>query len=344
MAKSQKDLENIKKLIASVESFGDYNIYNFGNSGGSGIRSSTPTSKYYKKNAVSLTNKTIRQILVLQRSSTDSKGNAANPLGKGDIFAVGKFQLIPGTLYSVASKLKLLDSLFDEATQEKLGDYLILEKRSDTGRYIKGINKGSQRDLEDAVQSLGQEFASFPIITRDKKVHGDVKTGEGNKAFYGGSGPNPDKSKYTIKDVVKKLYEARLLYSENPPAYIPSYIDTKETPKSTSSSSSPTTTSDKTIVKGKVTNESGTPVAGVTVKVTPIIIDPPTVTLNTTTAEYEAKDKNGNILAKSTNPEKARRQATEILTAQAKLKQVVTPSTPLTPPTPPPWASYTASS
>jgi hypothetical protein len=83
MAKSSIDIADLKKLIASVESSGDYNIYNFGPSGGSGIRTTTPGSKRFRKDAISLTNKTVKQVLNEQRSS-------GNILGKGDLFAVGK--------------------------------------------------------------------------------------------------------------------------------------------------------------------------------------------------------------------------------------------------------------
>jgi hypothetical protein len=252
MAKSSIDIEELKQFIAKDESGGDYNIYNFGESGGGGIRSSKLGSGYYRSNAISLTNKTVRQVLTLQRSYK-------NPLGKGEIFAVGKYQTIPLTLYSIATKLNILDSLFDEVTQEKIGDYLILNSRSEVYRYVKGTNGGSKKDLEDAVQGLGQEFASFPIITRDGKSWGNVETGEGNKAYYGGSGPNPDKSKYTVKDVVKKLIQSRINYSEKNPSYTPSYFN----------GSKGSTSSNQNKISGKVTDDKGQPIAGVQIKLTP---------------------------------------------------------------------------
>lgn len=313
MAKSSIDIEELKQFIARDESGGDYNIYNFGKSGGGGIRSSTPGSKYYKKDAVSLTNKTVRQVLTLQRS-TD------NPLGKGDIFAVGKYQLIPGTLYSVASKLKLLDSLFNDVTQEKLGDYLVLEKRSDTGRYVKGINGGSKKDLEDAVQALGLEFASFPIIKRDGQTHGNVDTGTGNKAYYGGSGPNPSNSKYNVKDVVRRLLKARLQFSEKNPSYVPTYCsDIKLAPPP------------QTKISGKVTDEKGNPISGVEVKSTPpkpIVLGQPIK--NPNTGKYEVKDQDGNVIADSLDGELARRQASDIVLNRNKQQSINNPPPPST--------------
>jgi hypothetical protein len=296
MAKSSIDIADLKKLIASVESSGDYNIYNFGPSGGSGIRTTTPGSKRFRKDAISLTNKTVKQVLTEQRSS-------GNILGKGDLFAVGKYQTIPKTLYSIAKKLNILDTLFDETTQEKIGDYLILEVRADVGKYIKGNNEGSKSDLEKAVQGLGQEFASFPIITRDGTVWGDVTTGTGNKANYGGTGPNPDTSKYQVKDVVRKLIQSRINYSGKNPSYIPSYCsDIKLAPTTTQNT-----------ISGTVRDDKGQPVAGATVQLTQPTIKLSEPIKNPATGKFEVKDQNGNVIADSIDGEAARRQASDIV-------------------------------
>ena len=312
MAKSSIDIEELKQFIAKDESGGDYNIYNFGESGGSGIRSSKLGSGYYRSNAVSLTNKTVRQVLTLQRSYK-------NPLGKGEIFAVGKYQTIPITLYSIATKLNILDSLFDEVTQEKIGDYLILNSRSEVYRYVKGTNGGSKKDLEDAVQGLGQEFASFPIITRNGKSWGDVETGEGNKAYYGGSGPNPDKSKYQVKDIVIKLIQSRINYSEKNPSYTPSYYN----------DSKRSTSSNQNTISGTVRDNKGQPVAGVEVKVSPpkpIILGQPIKNLDT--GKFEVKDQDGNVIADSIDKETARKQASDIVLNKNNQQSVNNPQPP----------------
>jgi len=300
-------LKNIKDFIAKDESGGDYEIYNFGKSGGSGIRSSIPSSKYYKVDAIKLTTKTIREILTLQRSSD-------NPLGKGDLFAVGKYQLIPGTLYSVASKLKYLDKKYDVTTQEELGDYLVLNKRKDTGNYINGNNSGDKKDLERAIQALGLEFASFPIITKDGKNWGDVTTGVGNKAYYGGQGPNPANSKYSVKDVAQQLIQARIQYSGKNPSFIPSYY-----------SGSKSSTTDKVTIAGKAVDSQGKPISGATVKITPTSIKLSEPILNETTGKYEVKDENGNVIADSTDKEIARKQASTKTLAKTTQQQVNNP-------------------
>jgi hypothetical protein len=203
-------LDPIKQLIVSVESGGDYDIYNFGTSGGGGIRTSTPGSKYYSANAVKLTDKTITQVLSLQS-------------GAENLFAVGKYQTIPTTLRSVATKLGLLTNLFDKTSQEQIGDYLLLTARPRLGAYLRGDNDGDQSNLSNAVQDLGQEFASLPIITKAGVTYGNVSTGEGKTTYYGGQGPNQASSKYNVATVVKAIIKSRIQYSSKNPIFIPSY-------------------------------------------------------------------------------------------------------------------------
>lgn len=239
-------LTKLKDLIASVESVGvdragdGYNVYNYGANGGN--ISSTPP----------ITSLTIKEV-------QDSQ-NYIKLINGRRLFAIGRYQLIPDTLASAVKALKLSPTQkLDKETQSKLGDYLVLEKRSDLGRYIKGINKGSKTDLEDAIQALGQEFASFPIIKKEGTNHGNVEAGTGNKAYYGGTGVNPSNSKLSIKEVAIVLVQARVEYSGKAPLYFPPYYNG---PKGS-------TSSDQNKISGSVKDEKGQPVSGVTVTVTP---------------------------------------------------------------------------
>jgi hypothetical protein len=206
-------LEPLTTLVITKESGGDYEIYNFGTSGSGGIRSYTSTSPYYSSSAIQLTNKTVREILQYQSNH--------------QMFAVGKYQLIPVTLKSVATKLNLLDSKFDKTTQDTLGNYLFIGgKRPSLAKYLKGENGGSVTELENAVQDLGQEFASMPIIFKDGVKWGDVEAGTGNKGYYGGKGPNPDSVKENVGTIANVIIKSRIQYSEKEPSFTPSYYKT----------------------------------------------------------------------------------------------------------------------
>jgi hypothetical protein len=217
-------LDPVKSLILSVESGGDYEIYNYGPDGGTGIRSITPGSKYYSTSATKLTDKTVSWINTqFQRVGYGTTGAACNPGSPGSAFAVGKYQTIPCTLKGAITALGIGGQPFDAATQEKIGDWLVLTKRPRLGAYLKGANSGTQTDLENAVQDLGLEFASLPIITKGGITWGNVATGTGNKGNYGGSGINPDTVSTTVGTVVKALIKSRINYSGNNPSFIPTY-------------------------------------------------------------------------------------------------------------------------
>jgi hypothetical protein len=217
-------LDPVKALILSVESGGDYEIYNYGPDGGTGIRSITPGSKYYSTSATKLTDKTVSWINTqFQRVGYGTTGAACNPGSPGSAFAVGKYQTIPCTLKGAITALGIGGQPFDAATQEKIGDWLVLTKRPRLGAYLKGANTGTQTDLENAVQDLGLEFASLPIITKGGITWGNVATGTGNKGNYGGSGINPDTVSTTVGTVVKALIKSRTQYSSNNPSFIPTY-------------------------------------------------------------------------------------------------------------------------
>jgi len=76
------------------------------------------------------------------------------------MFAVGKYQLIPKTLAEATRILNISDStIFSSEVQERLGDYLVLTKRPELGRYL----RRESNDLFTAQLRFAQEFASMPI-------------------------------------------------------------------------------------------------------------------------------------------------------------------------------------
>ncbi len=90
---------------------------------------------------------------------------------RGTIFAAGKYQVVPDTLKEAIRKLNIpLSTLFNERTQELIGDYLLTSKRPRLAKYLTVC---SFTDIDVAMLELAQEFASFP----------DPATG---KSFYPG--------------------------------------------------------------------------------------------------------------------------------------------------------------
>mgnify|MGYP003666273746 FL=1 len=138
-----------------------------------------------------------------------------------EIFAAGKYQIIPKTMKSAFKKgIFQKSDIFDSVTQEKLGDYLLTTKRSRLKAYLLGENTGTEDDLRHAVNETGWEWASAPIInfaaTKYAKackktmsdVMGDVKTGTGNHGNYC-DGVNKANKKTFVKNIVINLIHSR---------------------------------------------------------------------------------------------------------------------------------------
>ena len=82
--------------------------------------------------------------------------------GEANLFAVGRYQLVPCTL---AGAMRRVDGLslqmrYDPATQDGLAVYLLLVKRPRLGAWL----LGQSDDYPRAAQELAKEFASVPII------------------------------------------------------------------------------------------------------------------------------------------------------------------------------------
>ena len=81
--------------------------------------------------------------------------------GEANLFAVGRYQLIPCTLQYATQEIEELDmnSHYEPKVQDTLGIFLLLVKRPVVRDYLAGIHNNHQK----AGQELAKEFASIPI-------------------------------------------------------------------------------------------------------------------------------------------------------------------------------------
>jgi len=202
---SPSGLSPIKDIIGRYESNNNYDI---ANTGGSAKKSTTG----------------VRGLSITQLKSFQS-------LPEGDparVFAAGKYQIIPVTFRAALKSLNLPEStIFNQETQELFGDYLLLGKRKRLGDFLKGNNSGAKQDLINAINDVGYEWASMPVITKSGsgQVVGDVETGIDKNANYGGQGANPAKSKVDVGTIAKALIKSRIQYSGKWPTYLPPYYE-----------------------------------------------------------------------------------------------------------------------
>jgi hypothetical protein len=93
-------------------------------------------------------------------------GEIMDAQDRGDVFAVGKYQIIPSTMkeFVSGSDVKRSDK-FTEATQDKFRDYVINIKRPEVGKYL----RGETDDPTEAGQALAREFASVGLQYAENK-------------------------------------------------------------------------------------------------------------------------------------------------------------------------------
>lgn len=158
-------------LIAMKESADNYNICNKTKGG------------YQVINNIIVTELTIEDIQKKQKNR--------------DLFAVGRYQLIPDTLNSAVEKLGLdINQKFDEEMQDKIFDeYLIKVKRPKIIAYLE-----SNGTLEDAMYVCTLEWASIgvekgkrisdKVVKKEGKITKTIRYAEGGESYYTGDGLN----------------------------------------------------------------------------------------------------------------------------------------------------------
>ena len=107
-------------------------------------------------------------------------GEVVSAQQSGQVFAVGKYQIIPDTMTGFLrnSDIKMGDK-FDQRTQEKFKEYVINVKRPAIGRYL----RGESDDRDAAAQAVAREFASVGL------TKAEAGRGRG-QSRYAGTGNN----------------------------------------------------------------------------------------------------------------------------------------------------------
>ncbi len=169
----------LSNLIGSGE--GGYNSYNRGRAGDAGGQE------------IDFSQMTLAEIMRRQ----DLPRNDPDRL-----FAVGKFQIIPGTMEETVNALRLDHNqlLTPELQEQMFADYLADEKRPAVNAYITGESSGPE-GLRRAQVALAQEFASVA----------DPRTG---RSFYDGDSAGNSAS-ITSQQAEAALEQMRTQYQAN---------------------------------------------------------------------------------------------------------------------------------
>jgi len=167
-------------LLGRIESRNDYSAHNVTKTG-------RPVPHYNTK----LTTMSISEVMQAQKNR--------------DMFATGRFQIIPSTLQDAVNKLKLDTSkIYNEEMQNKIfEEYIIKIKRPSFINYLEGDG-----DVEDAIYDWAKEFASAGVrkgkSISPEKIH--VSDEQGRPIYENG------KKKYILVPRVAQL-EGESYYS-----------------------------------------------------------------------------------------------------------------------------------
>ena len=146
-------------LLGSVESKNDYSAYN---------RTQGGLKSFYN---TMLNKMTVSEVLAKQEAR--------------EIFAAGRFQLIPSTLKDAVLALSIdTTSVFDKPTQDQIfNDYLIRLKRPQIAAFLE-----STGSVEDAMYAWAKEFASAGVEKGKAISKGRIAVG--GESYYSGDGLN----------------------------------------------------------------------------------------------------------------------------------------------------------
>lgn len=166
-SRARSSIMTLKEFISTGESGGSYDIANWyiGKRLSSGNRG--------------ISNKTVAQVMAMQSA--------------GQLYAVGKYQTIPVTLRAAVQGLRLPGGTpMSPSVQEKIGTWLIFNKRPALGAYI----RGESNDLDKAHREFALEWRSIPM------PNGRSASASGDKVHAG----------YTPERVRQALLAARAAY------------------------------------------------------------------------------------------------------------------------------------
>lgn len=137
--------------------------------------------------------------------SSLSVGDILDKQNKGELFAVGAYQVIPSTLKKAIAALGISkDQKFTPALQDKIfSEYLTQSKRAKLGAYI----RGESDDISAALLDLAKEFASVGV---PYDMQGNKRAVKAGQSYYTGEAGNS--ASVSAEDAAIAIEKARQEY------------------------------------------------------------------------------------------------------------------------------------
>jgi hypothetical protein len=192
----KKDIKQFFDVALAGESktYNDHNWYTIG--GLKGYIEGRNKNKYSKLDKP-LSQYTIGQVKSFQSNSR---------FGAGQLWATGRYQIIPDTLKGITLKSGLSDSdKYNQTNQDKLALQLLMN-RTPIKKYLTKKVEDNKKNLESASLSMAQIWSSIGVPYFMMGNNGFINK---NQSYYAGGG---DKASVKTEDVQKALKKLRQQY------------------------------------------------------------------------------------------------------------------------------------
>ena len=177
-------------LKGESKTYNDHNWYT--NSGLKGYIEGVSSNRY------SLLQKPLSEYTLGEIKAFQSRGSDS----QGQLWATGRYQIIPSTLKGVQNRLGLPDNTkYNAETQDKMGVSLLTE-RSSIKNYLSGAVPDTKENLEKASLEVAKIWSSVgvPFDTR-----GSRQSVSKNQSYYSGGGDRASVKTEDVQDALKKL-------------------------------------------------------------------------------------------------------------------------------------------
>lgn len=185
-------LQNFFSVILAGESqtYNDHNWYV--GSKLKGYIQGVSTNRYSLLNKP-LSEYTIGEVQQFQDHARDSNGQ---------LWATGRYQIIPSTLDGLVSSLGLSKTdKYDQTNQDKMG-YQLLVERPAIKSYIQATNEDNKENIEKAALEVAKIWSSVgvPYATRGK--YGQIQK---NQSYYSGGGDKASEPSENVQEALRNL-------------------------------------------------------------------------------------------------------------------------------------------
>lgn len=185
-------IQNFFDVILKGESK-TYNDHNWYTSSGLKGYIEGRSSKPYPLLTKPLSQYTIGEVMAFQDRPRDSNGQ---------LWATGKYQIIPDTLAGLVDDLKLPpNKMYDQATQDLMG-YQLLINRTNLRKYLQQEVPDTDENLKKAALDVAMIWSSVGV---PYPVQGSKRAVGVNESYYSGGGDRASTDTLAVQQALKDL-------------------------------------------------------------------------------------------------------------------------------------------